>query len=143
VQTALQTPTVVVSSLTAPSNNFEPLVSRGVRVVWPPAERDDLLRAALAAGDWVKRPYANVLVEPGPTLAKAFFKSNLVDRLWVITNDHALADASAPEAPEIPNWFRKTGERRLGDDLLVEYLNEQSAGFAAVVESTDLQLLAD
>ncbi|MBC7783537.1 MAG: bifunctional diaminohydroxyphosphoribosylaminopyrimidine deaminase/5-amino-6-(5-phosphoribosylamino)uracil reductase RibD [Burkholderiales bacterium] len=143
VRTALQLPTVVVTSLTAPSTNFEPLVERGVRVVWPPAQREDVLLAALAAGDWVQKPYSHVLVEPGPTLANAFFKAGLCDRLWVIHNSRSIEDASAPTAATVPDWFAKTGELSLGADTLIEYLNVQSAGYHATVPSADFTLAQD
>ncbi|MGC4005091.1 MAG: bifunctional diaminohydroxyphosphoribosylaminopyrimidine deaminase/5-amino-6-(5-phosphoribosylamino)uracil reductase RibD [Pirellulales bacterium] len=51
IRTSLQIPTVVVTSLSAPSVNFEPLVNQGVRVVWPPAEREDILQAAAHRGE--------------------------------------------------------------------------------------------
>lgn len=143
VRTALHVPTVVVTSLRAPSANFEPLVERGVRVVWPPAQREDILLAALSAGDWVKRTYTHVLVEAGPTLAKAFFHSGLCDRVWVFTSPRALNDDSAPLAASIPEWFIKTGELPVGDDVLVEYLNQQSPGYFAPVPSTDFMLAQD
>lgn len=140
VRTALHVPTVVVTSLRAPSSNFEPLVERGVRVVWPPAQREDILLAALSAGDWVKRSYTHVLIEPGPTLARAFFHAGLCDRLWVFTSSRTLADDSAPAAADVPEWFVKTGELRVGDDVLSEYVNQQSPAYFASVPSTDFVL---
>lgn len=62
-----------------------------------------------------------VLVEPGPTLARAFFAKRRVDRLWVIRSDKSIGDPSAPAAPEVPNWLKPTGSIRLGDDTLTEY----------------------
>lgn len=142
VRTAIMTPTVVVTSLTAPSHNFDALVNQGVRVVWPPAERDDLLTAAVSAGEYVKKVYTHVLIEPGPTLARSVFRAGLCDRLWVFESTRVLDDASAPTASDIPQWFVKSGQVRVGDDTLCEYLNTQSPGFFVNVPSVDFELLA-
>jgi diaminohydroxyphosphoribosylaminopyrimidine deaminase/5-amino-6-(5-phosphoribosylamino)uracil reductase len=141
VRTAIMTPTVVVTSLTAPSVNFDPLVNQGVRVVWPPAERDDLLSAALTAGEYVKKPYTHVLIEPGPTLARSVFRSGICDRIWVFESTRVLDDASAPAAAEIPEWFVKSGTVRVGADTLHEYLNTQSPAYFGNIPSVDFDLL--
>ncbi len=141
IQTALQVPTVVVTSLSAPSNNFEPLVNQGVRVVWPPAEREDILQAALSAGKWVKKPYSHVLVEPGPTLARALFKSGLCDRLWVITSSTTINDQSAPKAEAVLDYFVQTARIELGPDTLIEYLNPNSPAYFANIPSADIELI--
>lgn len=140
VRTALMTPTVVVTSLTAPSSNFEPLVGQGVRVVWPPAEREDLIAAALGAGKCVQKDYTHVLIEPGPTLAASVFHAGVCDRLWVFESTRTLDDASAPRAADIPAWFERTGEIRVGDDTLREYLNTQSPAYFTLHPSVDFLL---
>jgi diaminohydroxyphosphoribosylaminopyrimidine deaminase / 5-amino-6-(5-phosphoribosylamino)uracil reductase len=139
VRTALITPTVVVTSLSAPSSNFEPLVQSGVRVVWPPAERDDVIAAALSAGQYVKKPYSHVLVEPGPTLARAIFHAGVCDRLWVFESRRELADASAPTAADVPQWFEMTDQIHVGDDVLREYLNTQSPAYFVKAPSVDFE----
>ncbi len=140
VRTALMTPTVVVTSLSAPSSNFEPLVQQGVRVVWPPAEREDLIGAAFSAGQYVKKPYSHVLVEPGPTLARSIFKAGVCDRLWVFESRMTVDDASAPRAADIPAWFAETGQLQVGDDLLREYVNTQNPACFTRSASVDFVL---
>ncbi|GIW78104.1 MAG: riboflavin biosynthesis protein RibD [Phycisphaerae bacterium] len=143
VRTALLTPTVVVTSLTAPSAHFEPLVEKGVRVVWPPAEREDLLQAALRAGEYVKKNYTHVLIEPGPTLASAVFRAGICDRLWVFESPQTLDDPSAPRASTIPPWFELSGQLRIGQDLLYEYLNTQSPAYFTHYPSVDFLLTSE
>lgn len=143
VRTALITPTVVVTSLTAPSAHFEPLVEKGVRIVWPPAEREDLIQAALRAGEYVKKNYTHVLIEPGPTLARAVFRAGICDRLWVFESPQTINDPSAPRASTIPEWFELSGELRIGQDLLREYLNTQSPAYFTHYPSVDFLLASE
>jgi diaminohydroxyphosphoribosylaminopyrimidine deaminase/5-amino-6-(5-phosphoribosylamino)uracil reductase len=74
---------------------------------------DDVMRDELQLGE--------VLVEPGPTLARQFFVSQRVDRLWVIRSPVSVNDATAPAAAEVPDWLVPTGTLRVGDDMLTEY----------------------
>lgn len=143
VRTALMTPTVVVTCLSAPSGNFEPLVQQGVRVVWPPAEREDLINAAFSAGQYVKKPYSHVLIESGPTLAKSIFKAGVCDRLWVFESPRVVDDASAPKAADIPEWFVQTGQLRAGEDVLREYVNTHGPACFARSPSVDFLLAGE
>lgn len=83
---------------------------------------------------------AHVLAEPGPTLAKAMFAAGAIDRLWVICSAEQLNDDAAPKAAIIPQPFQKTGEVRVGDDVLEEHLNAQSDVYYACEPSADLVL---
>jgi diaminohydroxyphosphoribosylaminopyrimidine deaminase/5-amino-6-(5-phosphoribosylamino)uracil reductase len=74
---------------------------------------DDVMRDVLNLGE--------VLVEPGPTLARQFFASRRVDRLWVIRSPVSLNDDTAPAAARVPDWLVPTGTLRLGQDVLTEY----------------------
>ena len=62
-----------------------------------------------------------VLVEPGPTLANAFFAWRRANRLWVIRSTQTVNDDTAPRAVVVPNWFATTGTIRVGEDTLTEY----------------------
>jgi diaminohydroxyphosphoribosylaminopyrimidine deaminase/5-amino-6-(5-phosphoribosylamino)uracil reductase len=81
---------------------------------------------------------SHLLIEPGPTLARAFFFYGAADRLWVIRSPTRVDDDTAPSAAPIPDHFAKTGELKLGGDVLCEYLNTHSTSFSAAKESADL-----
>jgi diaminohydroxyphosphoribosylaminopyrimidine deaminase/5-amino-6-(5-phosphoribosylamino)uracil reductase len=83
------------------------------------------------------RGATHVLVEPGPTLARSFFEENRADRLWVFRSSLNLNESSAPSSATIPPHFVKTGQSELNGDVLIEYLNSQSAVFFAAVPSAD------
>ena len=85
----------------------------------------------------------NVLVEPGPRLARALFEANLVDRLWVFRSTRVVAGADGTPAPSIPDHFLETATRTLGDDVLTEYLNPHSDLFFAPVPSAEVRVLID
>lgn len=131
---------VIVTSLKAPAQNLKILLRNGVRLVWPPAHRTDFLSTALSAGAAVDKPYTHVLVEPGPTLARAFFAAGLCDRLWVIRSGKRLNDPSAPASAAVPEDFVAVGTIMLGDDVLIEYLNPNSEAFHAAAPSADFML---
>jgi len=82
----------------------------------------------------------HLLVEPGPTLAEGFFRSGLVDRVWVIRSPREIGDDTAPAAPVVPADYAVAGEIDLDGDRLTEYLNPASPTFATAVASADLQL---
>jgi diaminohydroxyphosphoribosylaminopyrimidine deaminase/5-amino-6-(5-phosphoribosylamino)uracil reductase len=80
----------------------------------------------------------HVLIEPGPTLATAMLP--WIDRLWIFRSSRHLGDASAPRAAAVPSYYPETGRRKIGDDVLTEYLNTHAASFAAVTPSADFVL---
>ncbi len=86
------------------------------------------------------RQVTQLLVEAGPTLAKSFFRDNLVDRVWVFRSTLQLDDESAPTAALIPEDYVSTGELDLQGDTLTEYLNPRSPVFFAAEPSADLVL---
>ncbi len=82
----------------------------------------------------------NVMVEPGPTLARSMIAANLVDRVWVFQSASAIDDDSAPSAATVPGNFIKTGEMHVGADTLAEYSNPDSPVFSASVPSADFAI---
>ncbi len=82
----------------------------------------------------------HVLIESGPTLATALLP--IADRLWVIQSPNHIDAVDAPLAPAVPDYYEPTGEVRLGDDVVTEYLNARAASFFAPVPSADLILTA-
>jgi diaminohydroxyphosphoribosylaminopyrimidine deaminase/5-amino-6-(5-phosphoribosylamino)uracil reductase len=82
----------------------------------------------------------HLMVEPGPILARSFFDSGLVDRVWVFRSPLRVDDETAPGAVPVPKEFVKSGEVQLGSDVLSEYLNPNSPAFFAAVASADLVL---
>jgi diaminohydroxyphosphoribosylaminopyrimidine deaminase/5-amino-6-(5-phosphoribosylamino)uracil reductase len=87
-----------------------------------------------------RRGMTHVLVEPGPTLAAAFFETGPVDRLWVFRSPSVVNDASAPAAVPPPPDFRPTVDANLSGDHLTEYLNPRSEAFFAATPSADFML---
>ncbi len=82
----------------------------------------------------------NLLVEPGPRLAKSFFEAGAADRLWVIQSPTTVNDPTAPAAARIPARFVKTAELHLDGDVLTEYLDPESDLFFAAEPSADVVL---
>jgi riboflavin biosynthesis pyrimidine reductase len=87
-----------------------------------------------------ERGVTHLLVEPGPTLARAFFEAGLVDRVWQIRSPKRVDDASAPAAAGIPGDFLRSGQLDLDGDVLSEFLNPASTVFFAAERSADLVL---
>jgi diaminohydroxyphosphoribosylaminopyrimidine deaminase / 5-amino-6-(5-phosphoribosylamino)uracil reductase len=86
------------------------------------------------------RIQGHILVEAGPTLARAMLSANLVDRLWIISAPRILNEASAPKAPPAPaDW--PANARTLGEDRLTEYLNPHSEVFFDAAPSADFQMV--
>lgn len=119
---------------------IKPLMAAGVQL--REAAEDPAGRVAIPAFIQSDRlaDVAHLLVEPGPTLAKAFFNAGAADRLWVIRSPQSAADPTAPTACAIPARFVKTAEVTLGDDTLTEYLDSESDLFFAAVPSADIVL---
>ncbi|MGN6725750.1 MAG: bifunctional diaminohydroxyphosphoribosylaminopyrimidine deaminase/5-amino-6-(5-phosphoribosylamino)uracil reductase RibD [Tepidisphaeraceae bacterium] len=84
----------------------------------------------------------HLMIEPGPTLAKAFLP--WADRVWVFRSTKSLPDdPTAPRAAAIPGHYVVTGTIVLGDDVLTEYLNTRSDAYYAPASSADLVLTRD
>jgi diaminohydroxyphosphoribosylaminopyrimidine deaminase/5-amino-6-(5-phosphoribosylamino)uracil reductase len=86
---------------------------------------------------------SNLLVEPGPTLANAFFAEGLADCLWIFRSPRTTGDAAAPDAAPLPPSFREVKTVNLNSDRLSEYLGTEGPLFFAAVPSADLQLEID
>jgi diaminohydroxyphosphoribosylaminopyrimidine deaminase/5-amino-6-(5-phosphoribosylamino)uracil reductase len=85
--------------------------------------------------DLNQRQVTNLLVEPGPGLARAFFDANLADRVWRFRSPKAIGHESAPAAEVIP--YPRVAEINLDTDVLEEYLNPDGAVFFAPEASAD------
>jgi diaminohydroxyphosphoribosylaminopyrimidine deaminase/5-amino-6-(5-phosphoribosylamino)uracil reductase len=105
----------------------------------PSGRRLDLGSALSVIADEF-RHLTHILVEPGPTLAKSFFESLLVDRVWVFHSPKVVNDVTAPSSVAVPADYLKTGELTVGEDLLQEYLSPHTAAFFAGVPSADFVL---
>jgi diaminohydroxyphosphoribosylaminopyrimidine deaminase/5-amino-6-(5-phosphoribosylamino)uracil reductase len=82
----------------------------------------------------------HLLVEPGPTLARSFLETDLVDRVWIFSSSAALNEASAPSAMAIPEHYVRTGALNVQGDLLTEYLDPRGSVFFACQPSADFVL---
>lgn len=84
------------------------------------------------------RAIAHVLVEPGPTLADAFFRANLADRVVVIRSDRRLNEpGDLVRAAAIPEAFVASARCRLGDDEVIEYLSRTSGANKANIPGAE------
>jgi diaminohydroxyphosphoribosylaminopyrimidine deaminase/5-amino-6-(5-phosphoribosylamino)uracil reductase len=83
---------------------------------------------------------SHLLVEPGPTLARAFFDEGLCDRIWLLDCARRANDDGAIDAPSAPPIFSNVAELKLEGDTLIEFLNPASRAFFAAVPSADMQL---
>jgi diaminohydroxyphosphoribosylaminopyrimidine deaminase/5-amino-6-(5-phosphoribosylamino)uracil reductase len=141
VRTAGNTPVVVGTGVDAMNSpRAHELMARGVRLAPTPF-------LARAFADLQTRRIGessatHILVEPGPTLAKEMFETNLADRLWVIRSRNAVDSPNAPAAASIPTAFVETGSIDLDGDTLTEYLNSASPVFFAAEPSADFVLSA-
>jgi diaminohydroxyphosphoribosylaminopyrimidine deaminase/5-amino-6-(5-phosphoribosylamino)uracil reductase len=82
----------------------------------------------------------HVSVEPGPRLARSFFDSGLVDRLWVFRSPNRIGDQTAPAAAAVPSGYVASGELEMDGDRLTEYLNSAGKAFFAAEPSADFLL---
>jgi diaminohydroxyphosphoribosylaminopyrimidine deaminase/5-amino-6-(5-phosphoribosylamino)uracil reductase len=90
----------------------------------------------------LEKSVTHLLVEPGPELARSFFREKLVDRVWVFRSPMPIDDPTAPAAPGLPADFLQTAELDLNGDRLTEYLNCASPAFFNNIASPDLRLAA-
>ena len=80
----------------------------------------------------------HLLVEPGPTLAAAFFTSGVWDRLWIFRSPTRIGDLTAPQAASAPG--EPIARARVGVDELSEYLNPDSGAMFHAEPSADFLL---
>jgi len=111
------------------------LVSGGVLVV--PTGTDSSGRIALpdVLHDLYARGATHLLVEGGPTVAKAFIAQNLADRAWVFESTMRIESPTAPAAPRVE--YPATGMADVEGDRLTEHLNPQSSVHFALEQSAD------
>jgi diaminohydroxyphosphoribosylaminopyrimidine deaminase/5-amino-6-(5-phosphoribosylamino)uracil reductase len=108
---------------------------------------DEDLRIALEGVMRDELNLGEVLVEPGPTLARQFFDSRRVDRLWVIRSPVSVNDDTAPAAAKVPDWLVPTGTLGVGNDVLTEYRtpewDDATETEFAPVASADFELASE
>ena len=111
------------------------LVQRNVRIVPLTASAAGRIPLRDVIGYLGTLPLTHLLIEPGPTLAKAFLDENAWDRLWVLHSPNRIDAPTAPAAP--PARYPVTTETQTGDDRLVEMLNPTSGVFFRLEPSAD------
>lgn len=117
------------------------LETLGVRVEILPRDAGGRVNIAAAMSRLYELIHpTHVLVEAGPTLARAFFEAKVADRVWVIQSPRRLGVPDAPRAAEV-DW-PATATASLDDDLLTEHLNPAGPAFFANEPSADLALAA-
>jgi diaminohydroxyphosphoribosylaminopyrimidine deaminase/5-amino-6-(5-phosphoribosylamino)uracil reductase len=122
----------------ASGDKVEALRHAGVEVLVAPSnEAGGNVTVRFATEGWNS---SHLMVEPGPTLARSFFNSGLVERVWALRSPMRVNDDTAPAAMPVPPHYMKTGELSLGCDRLTEYLNPDSPAFFAAVPSADFVL---
>ena len=124
VRTARDWPTVVVFNYFHSPVSPKHFAAHGVALDGHDVAATTDVNDLCIALDGVMRDKLNlgeVLVEPGPTLAAAFFAARRVDRLWVFRSPRVIGDDTAPRAAAVPDWLVPTGTLRVGDDILTEY----------------------
>ena len=140
VQTARDTPLIIgvsIQTLSDQREKIEQLRALGVSDFYPCPW---VIRALV---DLVTRQVTHALVEPGPTLAKAFFEwesEPIVDRVWIIRSPRPMNEAGSLDAPRLPDGYIRTGDVDRDGDRLTEYLNPASHAFFAPVPSVDFSL---
>lgn len=143
VRTAMQHPLIVYcseSSITANRQKVHDLRNAGVEVIGLPDQEGHFSFPA-AMSDLHQRNVAHLLIEPGPTLARAMIERSQADRIWVFRSPRPIEvpDHDAPlRAPKID--YPSTATLHLGDDELTEYLNPSSNAYYASVPSADIVL---
>jgi diaminohydroxyphosphoribosylaminopyrimidine deaminase/5-amino-6-(5-phosphoribosylamino)uracil reductase len=138
VNTAKTSPVLVLCSQAAFAQYQElvaALTARGVEIVPLSSDASGRLQLGEVVGHLATRPITHLLVEPGPTLAGAFLREGVWDRLWVFHAPGSIDDPTAPAGPVVSLPFTACAE--IGGDHLVEYLNPDSAVFFAQVPSAD------
>ena len=134
VRTAREVPVLIgCDPMHLQSSTGDALRSQGVKLL-PMTSIDDFLKHLSGA---------HLLVEAGPTLARAFFHAKLADRVWIFSSKRSINDPSAPDAAALPGRYIETERIRLNGDGLREYLDQQSPLYFAPLPSADMQLEAN
>ena len=137
VQSAGQWPVLVFCSLAASAGQeAEALRYRQVMIQPVPLDGTGQLDLNYIMTSLVDRQMTHVLVECGPTLARAFMAANLADRAWVIRSPREIGEPDAPRAAAMP--WPCSARRDLEGDNLTEHLNPASGAFFAAEASSDL-----
>lgn len=130
---------VLVYSTLASYNQRHALVaalrSCGAQVVAVPQDRNGRLSLPDVLRDLGQRDISHLLVEPGPTIARSFIESGVVDRAWIFRSNLRVDDPTAPAAPILT--YPATGSLDLDGDELIESLNPRSAVFFHSAASAD------
>ena len=137
VQSAGQWPTLIFCGPSAATTAAaESLRAQHVMIEQSPLDATGQLDLKHIMTKLVERQMTHVLVECGPTLARAFMAANLADRAWIIRSPRSIGETDAPRAATMP--WPCTARRNLDDDSLTEHLNPNSAAFFAAEASSDL-----
>jgi diaminohydroxyphosphoribosylaminopyrimidine deaminase / 5-amino-6-(5-phosphoribosylamino)uracil reductase len=142
VQTARQSPVMVVTATGTPDGRRRELESAGARVEAIDVGNDGRLSLAQVL---LRLPASttHLLVEPGPTLAASFLREGLADRVWVIGSPKVIAEAGAPTAPALDQGrYPPAGSVDLDGDTLSEHLGRESPVFSCLAPSADFLALA-
>ena len=138
VRTAGQTPVWVFANATARQQQpqkLQPLQAAGVHIEILDPDQSPLPQLL----HWLWQKHAtHLLVEPGPTLARAFLSQGLVDRVWVFESPMEIGQEDAPMAAQVN--FPQIAQTNLDGDILREYLNPASAVYFAPTPSADFVL---
>ena len=144
VQSARVVPVRIYGSVALlQSKEAELLRGMGVEIVGLHRPETNLVPLASVLSTLSPTAVTHLLVEPGPTLAKNFFETGLVDRLWVIRSPDRVDEDGAPDAVAIPSNYVVTGTVDLDGDVLTEYLNPGSPVYFTAVPSADLMRVGE
>jgi len=84
----------------------------------------------------------HLLVEPGPSLARGWFReADALDRLWVIRSPRRYGYGGFTSATVPPDYVA-TGQLDVAGDTLIEYSNPNTLTYSAPEPSADFVLAA-
>lgn len=141
VQTAREHPLVLYcgeAALSGERQRVAEFQSLGVEIVPIATGRLGRLAPIYVLQHLFSRNVTHLLIEGGPTVAQIFIDSGLVDRVWTFHSPTRVDSADAPDAPVAP--YSMSGQMQIGQDRLVERLNEFSDVFFALAPSADFIL---
>ena len=137
VQSVGKWPVLIFCSAAASAGReAEALRERQVMIQPAPLDATGQLDLNQVMTSLVDRPMTHVLVECGPTLARAFMAANLADRAWVIRSPRVIGEPDAPHATAMP--WPCTAKRDLEGDHFTEHLNPSSPAFFSAEASSDV-----
>jgi diaminohydroxyphosphoribosylaminopyrimidine deaminase / 5-amino-6-(5-phosphoribosylamino)uracil reductase len=143
VKTAREHPLLVycsTSSATAQVEVAEMLRRAGAEVVALP-DHEGHFSFPDVMGDLHRRQVTHLLVEPGPTLARAMIARGQADRIWIFRSPTPIDGHQALAAPMVA--YPPTGDLDLSGDRLTEYLNPTPSICYALEPSADFVLTRD